>query len=251
MWELGNYAAVAELIAGMGRDLVAAADVQPGHRVLDVGAGTGNAAVPAAKTGASVVALDPTPELLAVGERLAGGLPIDWVEGSAERLPYSDATFDVVLSCVGAMFAEDRQATARELVRVCRPGGTIAMANWTPTGGAGQFFTMLGRYLPPPTGPLPTRWGEPAYARTLFPGLPVRTEERIVQLDFTGTPAELTEFYRSSFAPVIATRAGLDSPTAQESLDRDLLELLTSEGGSAVDEPGCWRFPWLLVRVTP
>jgi SAM-dependent methyltransferase len=241
MWELGNYARIAELITGMASDLVAAADIKPGQRVLDVAAGTGNAAIRAARTGAHVTALDITPDLLEVGRRAAGDLPIEWVEGDATKLPYADGEFDVVLSAVGAMFAADQETTARELVRVCRPGGLVAMANWTPDGGVGRFFELLARYAP---GPSPTGWGDPEQVRALFDHKPVRTEHRVVEYGFTGTPAELAALYRRDFGPVIATRAALDSDAARLEFDRDLVDLLTAER-----EGGRWRFAWLLVRV--
>jgi SAM-dependent methyltransferase len=250
MWELGNYARIAELIAGMGRDLVAAADVRPGRRVLDVAAGTGNAAIPAARARAEVTACDITPQLLDIGRRAAGDLPIEWVEGDAAELPFADGSFDVVLSAVGAMFAADQEATARELVRVCRPGGLVALANWTPDGGVGRFFALLDRYqAEPPDGPPPTRWGEAEQVRALFGGRPVRTERRVVDYGFTGTPAELAALYRSSFPPVIATRAALDGDGARAAFDRDLADLLAAENEGPPGGPGRWRFDWLLVRV--
>jgi SAM-dependent methyltransferase len=246
MWELGRYERIAELIADLGRDLVAAAEVRPGRRVLDVAAGTGNATVPAARAGARVVAVDVTPELVEVGRRATAGLDVGWVVGDATALPFADASFDVVLSAVGAMFAADRAATARELVRVCRPGGLVALANWTPDGGVGRFFALLDRYAEPPSdGPSPTLWGDAAQVRSLFAGLPVgsvATEERTLEYGFTGTPAELAALYREAFAPVIATRAGLDD-RRRTAFDRELEDLLDAERTA----DGRWRFGWLLV----
>jgi 2-polyprenyl-6-hydroxyphenyl methylase/3-demethylubiquinone-9 3-methyltransferase len=166
LWALGDYDRVGALIAEQGRALVAAAGVGSGMRVLDVGAGSGYAALPAAATGAEVVATDVTPELLATGKRRAGerGLVLQWQVADAQALPFPDGTFDTVLSCIGAMFAPDQEATAWELLRVCRPGGTVAMANWTPDGAAGRFFRLVGRHAPPqPAGPAPTAWGEPGH----------------------------------------------------------------------------------------
>src|SRR3954454_6215221 len=137
MWAAGDYPRVArELIGELGEGVVRAAGVRAAQRVLDVAAGTGNASLPAARTGADVVAADLTPELLAEGERLAEqeGLRLTWVEADAEALPFPDREFDAVLSVVGAMFAPHHQQTADELLRVCRPGGSIAMINWTPEG---------------------------------------------------------------------------------------------------------------------
>lgn len=246
MWELGQYERIAELIADLGRDLVTAADVRPGHRVLDVAAGTGNATVPAARAGARVTAVDVTPELVEVGRRATAGLDVEWVVGDATALPFTDGSFDVVLSAVGAMFAADREATARELVRVCRPGGLVAMANWTPDGGVGRFFALLDRYSAESSGgPSPTLWGDAEQVRKLFADQRVETAERRLEYGFTGTPAELAALYREAFAPVVATRAALDD-SGRTAFDRDLEDLLDAE--RAAD--GRWRFGWLLVRVS-
>src|ERR1700712_4180194 len=146
MWALGDYPAVAtDVIAELGPVLVAASGVQAGDRVLDVAAGSGNAAVPAALAGARVVASDLTPELFAAGRQFAAGhgVTLDWVEGDAEALPYADSSFDTVLSCVGVMFAPHHQRAADELVRVCRPGGTIGLLNWTPDGFLGRMLATM------------------------------------------------------------------------------------------------------------
>ena len=141
-----------EVIAELGPVLVAASGIGRGDRVLDVAAGSGNAAVPAALTGAEVVASDLTPELFAAGREFAArrGVELTWEEGDAEALPYPDGEFDVVLSCVGVMFAPHHQQAADELVRVCRPGGTIGLISWTPTGFVGELFRTMKPYVPPP-----------------------------------------------------------------------------------------------------
>jgi SAM-dependent methyltransferase len=223
-WTLGDYSRIAELIAAMGPALVHAAGVAPGQRVLDVGAGTGNATLPAAAAGAQVVGTDIAPELMAVGERAARArdLAVDWRVADAQALPFPDGAFDVVLSVVGAMFAPDHEATARELLRVCRPGGTIAMANWTPEGEVGRFFRILARYGPPHPGPAPTAWGDPATVARLLAPATVTTTRSHVRLAFTGPPAELVAYYRRYFPPLVA----LD---ADDRLDAELVELY--EGG--------------------
>ena len=225
-WTLGDYARIAELIAPMGPALVRAAGVGPGQRVLDVGAGTGNATLPAAATGAEVVGTDIAPELMAVGGRAAKeqGLDITWQVADAQQLPFPDGAFDVVLSAVGAMFAPDHGATARELLRVCRPGGTIAMANWTPDGEAGRYFSILDRYAPAPPGPRPTDWGEPAYVSRLLAPAAVTTRRSHVRLAFTGTPPQLVAYYRLHFPPVITTFAALDDAAAAR-LESELVDL--------------------------
>ena len=253
-WALGDYGSVGATIADLGADLVAAAGVSAGARVLDVGAGTGNASLPAAAAGATVVATDITPELMAVGERAATerGLAVEWRRADARSLPFPDGSFDVVLSCLGAMFADDHPAAAAELLRVCKPGGTVAMANWTPGGGVGRFFALLARYGPPgPAGPPPTAWGDPAHVAQLFaPAARVDTRFRTVRLRFTGSPADLAEHYRTNFAPVIATAAMLDGPEL-DALHRELVELIGSPGYAVPQEPGRYELEYLQVLAIP
>jgi ubiquinone/menaquinone biosynthesis C-methylase UbiE len=260
LWASGSYRRIAELVAPMGRDLVELAGVGPGMRVLDVATGTGNAAIPAAQTGAVVTAADLTPELLDVGRAQAAELavPVDWVEADAEDLPFAAASFDVVLSCIGAMFAPDHARTAAELVRMCRPGGTIAMANWTPGGYGGTFFRLLGEYAPPPpAGTLSaTAWGDPAHVQELFAGSldDLDCAVRTLTLDFTGPAQELFEIYRTCFGPVIATRASLaDDPTRLAAFDRELLDFLRDENLEPDDGDaggrGRYEFEYLAVTA--
>ena len=161
MWALGDYDRFARAtVWELGPVLVDACGITRGHHVLDVAAGTGNVAIRAAIAGASVVASDLTPEHFEAGRRAAAsmGTTLTWSEGDAEALPFGDATFDVVTSCFGAMFAPNHRAVADELVRVCRPGGTIGMMNFTPEGTGGEFFSLLAPYAPaPPPGADPQR----------------------------------------------------------------------------------------------
>ncbi len=173
IWAKGDYPSVAtNVIASLGPVLVEAAGIQRHTRVLDVAAGSGNVALPAARLGAEVVASDLTPALLAEGKRqaIAEGLDLDWCEGDAEDLPFASNAFDIVTSCVGIMFAPHHQASADELVRVTRPGGTIGLLSWTPSGFIGQMFaTMKPFQAPPPPGVQPPPlWGDEQYVRSLF-----------------------------------------------------------------------------------
>ena len=152
MWALGDYPAVArELIPDLGARLVDALGVSPGERVLDIAAGTGNAAIPAAQRGASVVASDLTPELLEAGRaRADASLDLVWQAADAEALPYADGEFDVAMSCVGLMFAPFHEPVADELVRVVRPGGRVGIIAWTPEGFIGQLFATTKPFVPAP-----------------------------------------------------------------------------------------------------
>ncbi|MBV9831481.1 MAG: class I SAM-dependent methyltransferase, partial [Marmoricola sp.] len=166
MWAFGDYADVAEtVVPEAGRVLVDACDVRRGERVLDIAAGAGNAAIPAAARGAEVVASDLTPELLERGREAArrAGVTLTWDEADAEALPYADGAFDVVLSSLGVMFAPHHQRTADELVRVTRRGGRIGLLSWTPQGFIGQMFATMKAYVPaPPAGVSPPPlWGDP------------------------------------------------------------------------------------------
>jgi ubiquinone/menaquinone biosynthesis C-methylase UbiE len=154
MWASGDYAAVAARIVPMAEHLAEAVGLRPGDRVLDVATGSGNAALAAARYGAEVTGVDYVPELLERGrERAAAeGLDVAFVEGDAEDLAFPDASFDAVLSALGAMFAPDQERAAAELVRVCRPGGTIGLVNWTPEGFIGQLLETVSRHVPPPAG---------------------------------------------------------------------------------------------------
>lgn len=173
MWAMGDYPAIAShVIAATGPTLVAATGIGPGDRVLDIGAGSGNAAIPAARAGADVVASDLTPELLETGRQAAEaqGLTLRWEVGDAEALPYPDASFDVAISCVGLMFAPHHERTADELVRVVRPGGRIGLLSWTPRGFIGQMFAVMKPFAPapPPGAQPPPLWGDEAHVRGLL-----------------------------------------------------------------------------------
>lgn len=233
VWASGDYPRVArELIPRLGERLVAAADVGAGDRVLDVAAGSGNAAIPAAALGAQVVASDLTPELFDAGRREAAsrGVELAWEEGDAEALPYPEGQFDVVLSCVGVMFAPDHQAAADEIVRVTRPGGTIALLSWTPEGFIGQMFAAMKPHAPaPPPGALPPpMWGSADHLRELF-GDRVRDLTSVregAQITGFDSGAQFRDFFKANYGPTIMVYAALaDQPHRAAELDRALADL--------------------------
>jgi ubiquinone/menaquinone biosynthesis C-methylase UbiE len=233
MWALGDYPAVAaDVIPELGPVLVAASGVRAGDRVLDVGAGSGNAAVPAALAGARVTASDLTPELFAAGREFAArhGVTVEWAEGDAEALPYDDGAFDVVLSCVGVMFAPHHQRSADELVRVCRPGGTIALLNWTPQGFVGQMFATMKPYAPPPPpgAQPPPLWGDEEHVRALLGDrvTDVVTRRETLTMDLWPTPEAWRAYWKTVYGPTIAVyRSIADDPERVAALDRDLTAL--------------------------
>jgi SAM-dependent methyltransferase len=214
MWASGDYPSMVEAwLLPLGSRLVEAAGIAPGMRVLDVAAGTGNASLPAALAGADVTASDLTPELLEAGRRRAdaAGLTLAWAEADAERLPFEDASFDVVISAIGAMFAPHHRQTADELARVCRPGGTIGLLSWTPEGMIGALLRTIGPFAPPPpTGAQPPPlWGSEAHLAELFgAGVDFAKQTRDV-LDVTAfeRPRDFGEHFKARYGPTIAALA--------------------------------------------
>jgi ubiquinone/menaquinone biosynthesis C-methylase UbiE len=255
MWALGDYHRFAkQTVWGWGPELVAACAISPGQRVLDVATGTGNVAIRAAEAGARVVASDLTPENFDAGRREAAtvGVELEWVEADAEALPFADGAFDVVTSSAGAIFAPNHQAVADELLRVCRPGGTIGMINFTPEGLAGEFFGIFGRYAPPPPqGALaPVLWGSEDHVRELF-------GDRVASLDMTrkeyverstGGPDEYVEFFKETFGPAIALYAFLgDQPDRAAAFDREFREFATRANQGAPESEAEYHYEYLLV----
>ena len=248
VWALGDYHRFAkEMVWSVGPELVAAGGIGPGQRVLDVAAGTGNVAIRAAEAGAEVVASDLTPESLAAGERdaRAQGLELDWVVADAQALPFTDSAFDVVTSSFGAMFAPDHQSVAHELLRVCKPGGTICLASFTPDGGVGEFLGVFAPYLPgPPLGALPpVLWGDEAHVRGLF-------GDRVASLDFErrwlversdGGPRAYCDFYRETFGPAVAAYS------ADAVVDDDFLAFATRRNRGEPSGPSEYHYEYLLV----
>jgi SAM-dependent methyltransferase len=229
IWASGDYSAVASRIVPIAENLCDAADLRAGAEVLDVATGSGNAALAAARCGCVVTGVDYVPALLERGRTraVAEDLDIQFLDGDAESLPFADASFDAVLSVVGVMFTPDQEKAAAELLRVCRPGGTIALANWTPDSFIGDMFRTVGRHIPPPAGvKAPSLWG---------------TEERIKELLGHGTeslvtrrrtytfrfrsPADFVDFFRTNYGPTLTSFATLD-PAAQARLADDLISLI-------------------------
>jgi SAM-dependent methyltransferase len=240
MWQLGDYDAVARLVASAGEACVRDAHVGPGDEVLDVACGTGNAAIPAAHAGADVTGLDITPELLEIAA--AREPVVRWVQGDAEALPFEDSSFDVVLSVFGCMFAAHHSVAARELLRVLRPGGRLLVSSWTPDGTAGQMFAAVDRYLPS-DGDAPTLWGTEAHVRALL-GSDVVCSRESVRFEWRSAEAAAA-FYESTFGPLIVARRELGERWG--ALRADLVELFASHG----DGDGCvYEAEYLTAQAT-
>jgi SAM-dependent methyltransferase len=252
LWASGSYATVAdEVVWSLGGILVDAVDVQPGQRVLDVAAGTGSSALPAAHRGADVTATDLTPELVEIGRAAAAaeGLRLTWETADAEALPYADGAFDTVISAIGVMFAPHHQVAADELVRTCRPGGTLGVLSWTPEGFVGQLFTVMKPYAPPPppgASPAPL-WGHADHVRDL---LGDRVEDLVarqqaLRVDRFANGAEFRDFFKQHYGPTIAVyRFIADDPAKFAALDADLAAL-----GDRFLRDGVMEWEYLLVTA--
>ena len=238
-WASGDYSAVAATIPIISETLCDAADLRAGGRVLDVAGGSGNTALAAARCGCDVVSIDYVPSLLdrARERARAEGLPIEVIEGDAEALPFPDASFHAVVSALGVMFAPDHERAAAELLRVCRPGGTIALANWTPDGFIGGLFATTGAHVPPPAGLTPPPlWGTEEHVRALL-GDGVRTL-RATRRSYTfryRSPDHFVEYFRQNYGPTFTAFAALDA-NGQRALAEDIATLVRrfnrlSEGG--------------------
>lgn len=233
MWALGDYALMADqVMAPLGPVLVAAADIGPGDRVLDVAAGSGNVSIPAAKAGATVISSDLTPELLVRSQSRAAahGVTMQWREADAQLLPFGDGEFDCVVSAIGVMFAPDHRRALNEMIRVCRPGGTIGVISWAYDGFFGQMLNILRPYEPAvqPGTPLPTLWGREDYAIGLFGShLPALSVGRgALSVERFDTPLAVLRYFKSHYGPTInAYRAVKHDLVLTATLDAQLIDL--------------------------
>jgi ubiquinone/menaquinone biosynthesis C-methylase UbiE len=255
MWALGDYHAFAtQTVWPVGPLLVHACGIATGQRVLDVAAGTGNTAIRAAQTGASVIASDLTPENFEAGRRAAAahGVSLEWVEADVEALPFDDNTFDVVTSSFGAIFAPDHGAVASEMVRVCRPGGVIGITAFKPEGVAKDFFELIGRYAPPlpPGGQPPLLWGDEAHIQELFghrvDSIEMRSGE-YAERNSEG-PDGYRRLFETTFGPIIGLREMLAAePGRLTSFDREFREFTVRGNHGSPEGPAEYPYRYLLV----
>jgi SAM-dependent methyltransferase len=227
-WGSGNYAVVGTTLQIVGEMLCEAVDLRSNQRVLDVAAGNGNATLAAARRFAEVVSTDYVGALLDRGRERAAAdrLPVTFQEADAEALPFADGSFDVVLSTFGVMFTPDQAKAATELMRVCRPGGKIGMANWTPESFIGQLFKTIGKYVASAPGmKSPALWGNKAHLEVLFGAkASVSVESRHFVFRYK-SPGHWIEIFRGYYGPVVKAFAAIDPP-AREALEADLYALL-------------------------
>jgi ubiquinone/menaquinone biosynthesis C-methylase UbiE len=249
-WASGDFHVIAALIQPTAERLVDSADLHAGMRVLDVATGSGNAAIAAARLGCVVEGVDYVPALLERGRvrAAAEGYDIRLVEGDAEALPYADGEFDAVTTIFGSMFAPDHHRAAAELVRVTRPGGTIAVASWTPEGFIGQLLKTVGRHVPPPAGvSSPILWGTESHLREIFGGgiSSLSVAERTFTWRFRSMQ-ELVDTFRTWYGPTVKAFAALGEkgPDAQAALEADLVALVSRSDrlgtGQAVAVPATY-----------
>ncbi|MES1179516.1 MAG: class I SAM-dependent methyltransferase [Myxococcales bacterium] len=228
MWASGDFSVIGTTLQIVGESLCEAVDLEAGSKVLDVACGNGNAALAAARRFCDVVGLDYVPALLAAGRDRARGerLAIDFVSGDAEALPFADASFDVALSTYGVMFAPSQEQAARELWRVVRPGGKIALANWTPEGFIGQLLKTVAARVPPPVGvPSPILWGTEARLHQLFPeARSIHIQRRMFVFRYTSAE-HFVDLFRRLYGPTHKAFAALDT-TQQALLANELRELV-------------------------
>jgi len=234
-WSTGNYAIVGTTLQIVGENLAEAMDLRSGMRVLDVAAGNGNATLAAARRWCDVTSTDFVPSLLESGRAraVAEGHTVKFQEADAENLPFGNASFEAVTSTFGVMFTPNQERAASELLRVCKPGGKIGLANWTPESFIGQLFKTIGRYIPPVTGiKSPSLWGTESRLAELFgPGASaIRTTQREFVFRYR-SPAHFIEVFRTYYGPANRTFAALDA-AHQAGFTRDITDLMASRNRS-------------------
>ena len=225
-WIAGDFGIIGRTVEEANAQIVARLDLKAGTEVLDVACGTGNSAIPAARRGARVTGVDIAPNLLEQARARAktGGVEARFEEGDAEQLAFPVASFDIVISVFGAMFAPRPDLVASELKRVCRRSGKIVMANWTPEGFAGEMFKLSAKHVPPPPGMTPpVQWGDERIARERFhDGIAdLKITRRVASLDFPFNEAETVEHYRKYFGPTLKSFEALD-PAGRVAFRQDL-----------------------------
>ena len=232
MWASGDFSAVATPLVIVGELLVEEVDPSAGQRVLDVACGSGTATLAAARRNCEVVGIDYVPALLERGRERAAAerLNIDFQEGDAENLKFPDASFDIVLSTFGVMFAPNQAKAASELLRVCKPGGKIGLANWTPEGGVGEMFRTTAKHVPPPPGVTsPLRWGTEPGLRELFgEGISdLKIEHQMFRMRYP-TPKAFVDYFRDNFGPTLTAFGALDD-AGKAAYESDLIAMLNRQ----------------------
>ncbi len=256
MWASGDYSLMVDtFLLPLGPRLVDGCAIDSGTRVLDVAAGTGNASIPAAQRGARVTASDLTPELLEAGSARpeAQGLDIEWAQTDAEHMPFEDSSYDVVMSAIGVMFAPHHQAAADELVRVCRPGGTIGLLSWTPEGMLGSLFKVMKEFAPPPPpgASSPPLWGSEEHLRELFGDrVDFHTLERdTLEITAFERPRDYGEHFKGLYGPTIAARANAVKNGRETEFDT-ALDAFCDEWSHGTSSPARFEKEFLLAVGT-
>jgi ubiquinone/menaquinone biosynthesis C-methylase UbiE len=244
LWSSGDYPSAMHVIAEVGPIVVDRAGVGPDDVVLDVACGSGNATIPAAKTGAKTTGLDITPELIEAGKKNAAeaGVEIEWIEGDAMDMPFEEGSFDVVLSVFGCMFAPDHAKTARELARVLKPGGRLVVAAWRPEGNFGRMFKTIASHLPPPPEGFlpPPLWGTDEHVREIFEGTGIDLDLEPTTVEFTAdSPKAYFEEMERDLPPMVVAKTVLDPEGKWDALRADLMQLYeeTNESDSGFKAP--------------
>ncbi len=253
MWMLGDYAEFAKYLEPGALEFLARLQIAPGTRVLDVACGAGQVTLPMARAGALVTGIDIAANLIdkARARAVQENLAIRFDEGDTEELPYADASFELVISLIGAMFAPQPERVAAELARVCKPGGRLAMANWTPDGFIGQLFKLNARFLPPPAHvPAPVLWGDPlTVSQRLgadFSNL--QLTKRMYPFQYPFPPSKVVEFWRTYYGPTHRTFAALNAP--EQDLLRREFETLLAAHNRASEGMTCFESEYLQVIAT-